>query len=154
MRSHTSTQNSSGSDRFNLAVGVVGFAISMIATWWFIQSYGGYISFDQMLLSGGIAGGKWAIQLALAWLFLGQLKYRYFRELGIICGIGSTVLIPFAMLSGEEVFFVGSLITCVLVMAGLICVRLPSIGLSRGWVVLWFALLGIAVLLQVTLVFG
>ena len=106
-----------------------------------------YISLRQMLLSGGIAGGEWAIQLSLAWFRLGDEKWRYYREMGMICAIGSSILVPYIITSGGWEYFLASLIGCVVVMAGLICWRLSNLGLRKFWVPLWFGLLAVAVTL-------
>lgn len=106
-----------------------------------------------MMLSGAIAGGKWGIQLLLASAILGERRWSYFREMGVVCGIGSCVLTPYILFGGSWAFFVGSLILCVVIMAWLVVSRLAAIAISRRWAVLWFALLGVAVTLQLTLVF-
>lgn len=137
----------------DVSIAAVGFVASLLLTWWFIERFDGYISQSQMMLSGAIAGGKWGMQLLLAAALLGERRWRYFREMGVVCGIGSCVLIPYILLGGGWAFFVGSLILCVLMMAWLVISRLAAIGLNRRWTVLWFALLGIAVTLQLTLVF-
>ena len=136
-----------------LAIFVLGFVVSTLLTWWFIEAYGGYVSPQQMLLSGCIAGGKWAIQIGVGWLLLSEKKWAYFRELGLICGMGSVVLVPYLFIQGDWSFFLGSLIACVLVMGALISWRLPAIGLRKTWVGLWFLLLAVAVTLQLTVVF-
>ena len=136
-----------------MIIAIAGFGISAMLTWLFIESYGGYSSERQMGLSGAIAGGKWALQLCLAWFVLGEKKWGYYRELGLICAAGSLILVPYILSPAGWGFFLGSLIACVVVMAGLICWRLPRIGLNRSWVMLWFVLLVIAVALQLTVVF-
>jgi len=132
---------------------IIGFGISTILTSLFIQSYSGYISQQQMLLSGLIAGGKWAIQLSIAWFILKDKKWLYYRELGLICALGSLILLPYILSPNGWQYFLGSLILCVTTMTGLICWRLPSIGLNKFWPALWFTLLIIAVTLQLTIVF-
>jgi hypothetical protein len=138
----------------DLSVATVGFAASVILTWMFINAFDGYISHSQMILSGVIAGGKWSIQLLLAAALLGDKRWAYFREMGVVCGIGSLMLVPYIIFQGSWAFFLGSLVFCVVVMAWLLVSRLASIGVSGRWAILWFVLLGIAVSLQLTLVFG
>lgn len=133
---------------------VAGFGLSIILTWLFIESYRGYISLPQMALSGAIAGGKWAIQLSLAWVLLGDQKWRYYREMGVICATGSMILVPYILSPGDGKYFLASLIACVAVMAVLICWKLPRIGVTKFWVLLWLGLLAIAVTLQLTVVFN
>ena len=106
-----------------------------------------------MLISGSIAGAKWAIHLSLAWFVMGDKKWIYFREMGVICAAGSAILIPYILSVGGGEYFLGSLIACVVVIAGFICWRFPRIGLNKSWVLLWFGLLTVAVTLQITLVF-
>jgi len=140
--------------RKEIIFAALGFGLSVVLTGLFIDAYGGYISIKQMLLSGVIAGGKWAIQLIVAWFILGEKKWRYYQEMGIICAIGSAILIPYILTAGTWNFFVGSLVGCVVVMGGLICWRLSKIGLGIFWPSLWFALLAFAVTLQLTVVFN
>jgi len=137
----------------DLSIAAIGFGASLLLTWWFIERFDGYISPSQMMLSGAIAGGKWGMQLLLAAALLGERRWSYFREMGVVCGIGSCVLIPYILWGGSWAFFVGSLILCVLIMAWLVISRLAAIGMNRRWTVLWFALLSVAVTLQLTLVF-
>ena len=73
--------------------------------------------------------------------------------MGVVCAIGSGILIPYIFTSGSWEYFLSSLIGCVIVMAGLIVWRLSKIGLSKFWIALWFGLLAIAVSLQLTVVF-
>lgn len=130
-----------------------GFASAVVLTWLFIEAFDGYISDAQMGLSGTIAGGKWAVQLLLATTLLQEKKWRYFREMGLICAAGSGVLIPYIIFRGEWPFFLGSLISCVVVMALLVIWRLRTLMISSWWTVAWFALLAYAVTLQLTVVF-
>ena len=138
----------------DLSVATAGFTASVILTWMFINAFDGYISHSQMTLSGVIAGGKWSIQLLLAAALLGDKRWAYFREMGVVCGVGSLMLVPYIIFQGSWAFFLGSLVFCVVVMAWLLVNRLASIGVSGKWAILWFVLLGIAVSLQLTLVFG
>jgi hypothetical protein len=138
----------------DLSVATAGFTASVILTWMFINAFDGYISDSQMILSGVIAGGKWSIQLLLAAALLGDKRWAYFREMGVVCGVGSLMLVPYIIFQGSWAFFLGSLVFCVVVMAWLLVNRLASIGVSGKWAILWFVLLGIAVSLQLTLVFG
>ena len=73
--------------------------------------------------------------------------------MGVVCGIGSCVLIPYILFGGSWLYFLGSLIFCVFMMAWLVVTRLAAIGVTWRWSVLWFTLLAVAVTLQLTLVF-
>ncbi|MES2922691.1 MAG: hypothetical protein V4819_14150 [Verrucomicrobiota bacterium] len=132
---------------------VLAFGLSTLITGLFIHAYDGYISEKTMLLSGVIAGGKWAIQIIAGWLLLGVKRWLYIGQLAATCLIGSLTLLPFAVLSGGAAFFFGSLIACILVMTVNLFLRQRATGLSWRWFALWLALLGIAVGLQLTVVF-
>jgi hypothetical protein len=131
----------------------IGFALSTLITALFIRAYGGYVSQKTMILSGSIASGKWAIQIALGWLILGEKRWTYIRELALTCLIGSIVLLPFALFSGPANYFFGSLLASICAMGTTIVLRLRSTGFPWRWPVLWFVLLSIAVTLQLTIVF-
>lgn len=137
----------------NLAIAAAGFALSLFLTWWFIEAFDGYLSFQKMVLSGSIAGGKWALQLMLAFFLLPQKRWLYFREMGIVCATGSLILLPYIFFGGSWHFFLGSLIFSVVVMGIVTTIRLRKIEVSKKWILLWFGLLAIAVTLQLTVVF-
>ena len=132
---------------------LAAFGLSTLFTALFIRAYGGYVSDRIMLLSGCIAGGKWAIQMALGWILLGHRKWGYFSTLATTCLLGSVVLLPFAILSGGTRFFLGSLLACIAAMAAALVVCQSRAGFSWHWQALWFGLLVIAVALQLTVVF-
>lgn len=129
------------------------FALSTLFTALFIRAYEGYVSQESMVLSGSIASGKWAIQIVAGALLLGEKRWIYISQLAATCLIGSLTLLPYAILSGGAGFFFGSLGAAILAMSLVISMRLSRIGLSWGWIALWFLLLGIAVSLQLTVVF-
>lgn len=131
----------------------IAFALSTLITALFIRAYDGYVSQETMILSGSIAGGKWAIQIALGWLLLGEKRWIYFRALAVTCLIGSLVLIPFAVTSGAAAYFFDSLLASICAMGITIILALKSIGFPWQWSALWFFLLSIAVTLQLTIVF-
>ncbi|GAA5119784.1 hypothetical protein JIN84_21275 [Luteolibacter yonseiensis] len=131
----------------------VAFALSTLITALFIRVYGGYVSQETMILSGSIAGGKWAIQILLGWLLLGAKRWIYIRELGIACLIGSLVLIPFSITSGAALYFFGSLLASICAMGTTVVIRLKAAGFAWRWPALWFLLLSVAVTLQLTIVF-
>lgn len=131
----------------------IAFALSTLITAIFIRAYGGYVSKETMILSGTIAGGKWAVQIALGWVLLREKRWIYIRELSLTCLIGSFVLLPFALSSGSANYFFGSLLASICAMAISIVVRLRSAGFPWQWPVLWFLILFVAVTLQLTIVF-
>lgn len=131
----------------------IAFFLSTVITALFIRAYGGYVSQETMILSGSIAGGKWAIQIVLGWFLLGEKRWIYIRTLAITCLIGSLVLLPFAIISGTTAFFFGSLLASICAMGISIVLHLKSIGFPWQWQALWFFLLSIAVTLQLTVVF-
>ena len=106
-----------------------------------------------MLLSGSIAGGKWAIQLMIGFFTLREKRWIYISQLAATCLMGSVVLLPYAIIGGGSSFFFGSLIAAVIVMAIDLYRRLKVIQLPIHWYVLWLTLLAIAVTLQLTVVF-
>ena len=114
----------------DLLVAAVGFAVSLLLTWLFIERFDGYISTSQMMLSNAVADGKWGIQLVLAAALLGVQRWSYFREMGIVCAAGSCVLIPYILFGGGGTFFVGSLVGCVILMGVLVAIRLRAISVS------------------------
>jgi len=132
---------------------VVAFALSIIFTGWFIGSFGGYLSKETMVLSGSIAGGKWAIQMIFGWCVLSEKRWLYLGQLAATCLTGSLTLVPFAILSGGPLFFFGSLLASIFVMTASTIIRLKVIGLSWRWPALWLVLLSVAVGLQLTVVF-
>lgn len=132
---------------------VVSFLLSTLFTALFIRAYDGYVSERIMLLSGCVAGGKWAIQMVAGWCLLGKRKWVYLSTLATTCLIGSTVLLPYAALSGGAGFFFGSLIGSIVVMAASLVGLQRRAGFSWRWQALWFGLLAVAVTLQLTVVF-
>lgn len=132
---------------------LICFALSTVFTALFIRAYGGYVSTEIMVLSGLIAGGKWAIQMVAGWLLLGGRRWQYLRDLGTTCLAGSCVLIPFALFPGPAAFFFGSLLACIIVMTGILIFLQRRAKLPWRWSGLWMILLASAVTLQLTVVF-
>ncbi len=73
---------------------ILYFFISTLLTWCFVILSPLYISSNQMLLSTCIAGGKWTLQILLAYFILKDKKWLYIKNLAGVCLIGSIVLIP------------------------------------------------------------
>jgi len=135
------------------------FTLSTLFTWWFIAVSPLYISFDQMLWSCGIAGGKWMVQLIAGFLFLKEKKWDFMRNIGWVCLIGSLLLVPYCLaasfhLAGNTDFFIGSLILAVVTMIFLYHQAIKKINISRYWWLGWLLCLVIAVSLQLTVVFN
>lgn len=129
------------------------FLLSTLLTIAFIVRYDRYPSPGVMALSGSIAGGKWALQILLGYLLLGEKRWLYIVQLATTCLIGSLVLIPFSSFGGGPSFFFGSLVASVLIMAIDIRMRLWQIKLATRWYLLWLGLLAVAVTLQLTVAF-
>ena len=144
------------------------FLLSTLITWFFIKGGGFVYQNDKqlMLLSCGIAGGKWALQVAAAFFLLKQEnKWLFIRRLGMVCLWGSWVLFPYALfagvleslpfqvVAGREGFF-GSLIVSVLLMIPLYYRAVRITRLPVAWFWSWMLCLAVAVALQVTVVFG
>lgn len=135
------------------------FTLSTLLTWWFIAVSPLYISFEQMLWSCGIAGGKWMIQLFAAFIFLKDKKWDFISRIGFVCFVGSLILVPFCLaasfhLADQTWFFIGSLIVAVLGMIYLYYRAVRQTNLSLFWWTAWLICLAIAISLQLTVVFN
>ncbi|MBC7934374.1 MAG: hypothetical protein H7Y86_03300 [Rhizobacter sp.] len=134
------------------------FTISTIITWWFIEASPIYESTQQKLLSCSIAGAKWGIQLLAAFILLKEKKWGFIKNISIVCLMGSLLLLPYAALgwffhiNGSE-FFAGSLLLTVAVMILLYAMAVRNAGVAVAWWLGWLGCLGIAILLQLTVVF-
>jgi hypothetical protein len=142
----------------DLRQAILYFTLSTVITWWFVILSPLYSSIEQMLLSTSIAGGKWAIQLGLGLLFLKEKRYRFLREIGYVCLVGSLLLSPYVLsaslgLSNTAEFFTGSLITAVLVMIYLYFKAVRSTQIALQWWLFWLLCLATAISLQLTVVF-
>jgi len=140
------------------ALFVIYFALSTVLTWWFVVVSPLYISQEQMILSTAVAGGKWGIQIVLALMFLKEKKWRFLKNIGFVCFIGSCILLPYILLNASNIadsanFFLGSLVVSVLVMI-LLYFRAARISfVSIRWWFGWLVCLAIAISLQLTVVF-
>jgi hypothetical protein len=139
-------------------VAVIYFTLSTIITWWFIQECPLYNSFQQELLSGGIAGAKWGIQIIAALLLLKQKKWLFIKNIGFTCLTGSLILLPYAVaarfwgINGTD-FFAVSLLLAVAVMIFMYALCTKSAGVNIKWWLFWLLCLSIAIFLQLKLVF-
>lgn len=144
--------------RKNQLLFLLYFALSTIITWWFVAVSPLYISKEQMLLSTAIAGGKWAIQILLALLFLYDKKWLFVKNIGMVCLIGSCILLPYALLAQSGIsnspgFFIGSLAASVLVMIASYRQAVLSTDVTIKWWYFWLLCLAVAITLQLTVVF-
>lgn len=134
------------------------FFISTVITWWFVDVCPLYESLHQKLLSTGIAGAKWGLQIVAAVLFLQEKKWEFLKNMGTTCLVGSVILLPYAVaasisnLNGAT-FFVGSLLIAVVVMIILYFLNVQKLALPKKWFWGWIVCLAIAITLQLTAVF-
>ena len=141
-----------------ITLSIICFILSTIITWWFIEASPLYISSEQKLLSCGIAGGKWGLQLVAALIFLGEKKWDFIKNIAVTCLVGSIILLPYAIVStcfaiNNASFFIGSLIVAVAVMIVLYALSVKNAGVKIQWWLGWLCCLAIAVTLQLTVVF-
>ena len=132
--------------------------LSTIITWWFINKSPLYHSSSQKVLSAGIAGAKWAIQLSAAFLVLGKKKWDFINRISMTCFTGSLILLPFIFGSlffniNNDDFFFGSLLVSVAVMIVIYALSVRNAGLNIRWWFSWLISLAIAIALQVKFVF-
>jgi hypothetical protein len=134
------------------------FLGSTLITWWFIMAGKGlYEDTRKMLLSCGIAGAKWAVQIGAALWMLREQAWGFVRRIGMTCLVGSLILLPFCFEPVQEVLglrgFLMSLAVCVAAMIALYYWNVRRSGLSTKWFWGWIACLMIAITLQLTVVF-
>ena len=134
------------------------FALSTLLTWLFVVVSPLYISTEQLVLSTAIAGGKWATQITLALLLLKKKKFAFIRNIGFVCFVGSSILIPYILLSywgiaNNANFFIGSLGVSVLTMILLYYRAVQKTAVPLRWWFFWLGCLAIAISLQLTVVF-
>jgi hypothetical protein len=143
----------------NIFKAILYFLISTVITWWFVDASPLYTSMQQKLMSTGIAGAKWALQIVAAFIFLGDRKWEFTKDLGATCLAGSTVLLPYAIAgtvsdNNGTMFFMNSLILAVVLMIGLYFLHIRRSGLPLRWFGGWILCLAIAITLQLTVVFS
>lgn len=136
----------------------VYFLLATLITAWFIAVAPMYISDGQMVLSGTIAGGKWAIQIIAAFIWLPSIKYEFLRRIAHTCFVGSVLLLPYcvggAFLNyNSPYFFIGSLVLAVFAMIALYYKSVRKCNISLNWWWGWLVCLVIAITLQLTVVF-
>lgn len=134
------------------------FALSTVLTWWFVAVSPLYISKQQMLLSTAVAGGKWAIQVVLGYLFLYEKRWVFLKNIGFVCFIGSCILVPYALLAQLGIansgrLFLASLIAAVVVMVYAYYHAVLNSNVKTKWWYFWLVCLVCAISLQLTVVF-
>jgi hypothetical protein len=135
------------------------FFLSTAITWWFVDACPLYTSLQQKLLSTGIAGAKWSLQIAAAYFFLANKKWDFLKNMGVTCLVGSVILLPYAIVAtvsniNSATFFIGSLLIAVAVMIVLYFLNVQKLALQKKWFWGWIACLAIAITLQLTVVFS
>ena len=144
--------------KIDVFLAILYFLLSTTITWWFVSFSPMYISQQQMLLSTAIAGGKWAIQIVLGLVLLKDKSFRFVREIGFVCLIGSCVLLPYVLaaflkLWDSPQFFVGSLVVSVINMVYFYFRGVKRVQVPIGWWLFWLLCLACAITLQLTVVF-
>ena len=141
-----------------ICLAVACLFLSTIITWWFVYVCPLYSGLQQKILSIGIAGAKWVLQIATACFFLKDKKWEFIKNIGITCLVGSLVLLPYAIAAtfnsiNSTSFFITSIIIAVTVMIILYFLNVRKSGLSDKWFWGWICCLVIAITLQLTVVF-
>lgn len=135
------------------------FFLSTVITCWFIAACPLYTSLQQKLLSTGVAGAKWGLQLVAAYFFLAEKRWEFIKNIGFTCLVGSVILLPYPVATvffkiDSAQFFVGSLIIAVLVMIVLYFFSVKKSAIPVTWFWGWICCLSIAITLQLTVVFS
>jgi hypothetical protein len=135
------------------------FFLSTAITWWFVDVCPLYTSMQQKLLSTGIAGAKWGLQIVASYFFLADKKWHFLKNVSATCLAGSLILLPYAIAAtvsniNGATFFVGSLLIAVAVMIVLYFLNVQKLALPKKWFWGWIACLAIAITLQITVVFS
>ena len=135
------------------------FFLSTVITWWFVTVCPLYSGLPQKLLSTGIAGAKWSLQIAAAYFILEDKKWDFIKNIGSTCLAGSVILLPYAVLASisnynTAIFFITSLIIAVMVMVILYFWNVKKTGVSMKWFWGWIICLAVAITLQLTVVFS
>jgi hypothetical protein len=138
----------------------LAFLLSLLLTWWFIREGTLYYDTRQALLSCGIAGAKWAVHIAGAFLLLPAPRaWLFIRQMGNTCLTGSLLLLPYCIAgrflgAASEAFFLISLVIAVAVMIIWYAVGVRRSGLHWIWWVAWLGTLALAIVSQLHFVFG
>jgi hypothetical protein len=146
-------------DPKKISIAIAYFILSTAITWWFVAVCPLYESLQQKLLSTGIAGAKWSLQIAAAYFFLPNKRWYFIKHIGATCFVGSLILLPYAIMASfgdfnSATFFTCSLLIAVVVMIGLYAWAVKRSALPRKWFWGWIICLCIAIILQLTVVFS
>lgn len=138
---------------------ILFFFLSTLITWWFVDVCPLYTDLQQKLLSTGIAGAKWGVQIAAGYFFLSDKKWHFIKNIGATCLTGSLILLPYAIAAtytalNDTNFFLASLIIAVILMIILYFLNVKRSGLPLKWFWGWIVCLAIAITLQLTIVFS
>jgi hypothetical protein len=147
------------SDTKKISLAIIYFILSTVITWWFVDVCPLYSSLQQKLLSTGIAGAKWSIQIAATYFLLSDKKWDFIKNMGNTCFVGSVILLPYAVLASfwnynSADFFVLSLLIAVVAMIVSYFLNVKNTGISLKWFWGWIICLAIAITLQLTVVFS
>ena len=141
----------------DIALAFIYFLLSTIITWWFIKEAELlYFSQEKMFLSCAIAGTKWGIQIAAAFLLLAEKKWVFIKKIGFTCFVGSCILLPYCLLEQIRLIdksFLISLIVAVMAMIVLYYKAVRQTAIATKWFWGWVGCLAIAVTLQLFVVF-
>ena len=140
----------------SIALAALYFLFGTIITTWFIARKAWlYDSVELMILSGSIAGAKWAIQLLAALILLRAQRWVFIKNIGLVCLIGSAALLIYYFLPERWGFntLVISVACSVLIMIFLYYRAVKQSALSMYWFWSWVVCLLIAISLQLTVVF-
>lgn len=141
----------------SIALANLYFLFAFILTSWFIaRKFWLYEDVNLMVLSGSIAGAKWAMQLIAALILLKEQRWIFIKRIGLVALIGSAALMIYYVLPDRWEFntLVISVALSVVIMIGLYYKAVKQTGLSLAWFWSWMVCLAIAILLQLTVVFG
>ncbi len=146
-------------DNKKIFLAIIYFTVSTVITWWFVAVCPLYSSLQQKILSTGIAGAKWSLQIAAAFFFLKNKKWNFIKNIGATCLTGSIILLPYAMMAtfsnyNSATFFVASLLIAVAAMITLYFKNVKNTSVSLTWFWGWIICLVIAITLQLTVVFS
>jgi len=146
-------------DPKKISLAIIYFILSTAITWWFVDVCPLYDSLQQKLLSTGIAGAKWCLQIAAAYFFLPQKRWDFIKHIGATCLVGSAILLPYAAMASfadfnSATFFISSLLIAVVVMIALYLWAVKRSALAYKWFWGWIICLCIAISLQLTVVFS
>ncbi len=147
------------SDKKNIKIAILYFSISTLITWWFIEVSPIYDNLCQKLLSCGIAGAKWNIQIIAAFLFLQNKKWEFIQNISFTCLLGSFILLPYSFSSSlgmfnDSTFFLGSLMASVVTMIVSYLSSVKKSAVGKHWWAGWLFCLAVAITLQLKVVFN